>query len=90
MAQLEINHYTSEMANFPDAGIIKWSLIFSPMTMIFLSLAYLSFVYFIGPQFMKNRQPYSLKTFMQFYNIFQIIANFWLVSNIYIYGRPIA
>lgn len=77
------------MANFPDAGIIKW-LIFSPMTMIFLSLAYLSFVYFIGPQFMKNRQPYSLKTFMQFYNIFQIIANFWLVSNIYIYGRPIA
>lgn len=29
---------------------------------------------------MKNRKPYNLKTFIQWYNVFQIIANAYLVQ----------
>ncbi|XP_028048381.1 elongation of very long chain fatty acids protein 1 [Monomorium pharaonis] len=83
MAQVESNHYIPEkMANFTDAQIIKWPFLSSPIPIIFISLVYIYIVYFIGPQFMRNRQPYSLKTFMQCYNFFQIIANSWLVFNI--------
>lgn len=42
-------------------------------------IAYLYFVLSCGPRFMKNRRPYSLKTFIKLYNIIQIIGNAWLV-----------
>jgi len=76
--------------DFTDARTIKWPLISSAMPMIFISLIYLYVVYFAGPQFMKNKKPYSLKTFMQCYNIFQVITNFWLVFNIVTDGKPFA
>ncbi|KAL0132104.1 hypothetical protein PUN28_000105 [Cardiocondyla obscurior] len=48
--------------------------------------AYLYFVLGCGPRFMKNRPPYSLKTFIQVYNIVQIVANSWLVYKHIAYG----
>jgi len=89
MDQLK-SHYISEIANFTDARTIKWTLVPSPMPLIYISLVYLCIVYFAGPLFMKNRRPYSLKTFMQCYNIFQVIANFWIVFNIVTGGKPFA
>ncbi|XP_029158272.1 elongation of very long chain fatty acids protein AAEL008004-like [Nylanderia fulva] len=44
-----------------------------------LIVAYLYLVFIYGPRFMKNRQPYSLKTFIKWYNIIQIVGNAWLV-----------
>ncbi|XP_071641969.1 very long chain fatty acid elongase 1-like [Temnothorax longispinosus] len=76
------------MANFTDARTMKWLLLSSPIPIIFISLAYLYVVYFTGPQFMKDRKPYSLKRFIQCYNLFQIVANFWIVFNIMTDGRP--
>ncbi|TGZ31958.1 Elongation of very long chain fatty acids protein, partial [Temnothorax longispinosus] len=67
---------------------MEWLLLSSPMPIIFILLAYLYVVYFIGPQFMENRKPYSLKRFIQCYNLFQIGANFWLVFNVMTDGRP--
>ncbi|KAG5341193.1 ELOV1 protein, partial [Acromyrmex charruanus] len=58
------------------------------MPVFFISIVYLYIVYIAGPQFMKNRQPYSLKTFMQCYNLFQIISNAWITFNYMTYGRP--
>ncbi|KAG7208152.1 hypothetical protein KM043_009719 [Ampulex compressa] len=37
--------------------------------------SYLYFTLGCGPRFMKDRKPYSLKTFIMYYNIFQIVAN---------------
>ncbi|XP_011865964.1 PREDICTED: elongation of very long chain fatty acids protein 4-like isoform X2 [Vollenhovia emeryi] len=71
------------MANFT-----KWLLFSSPTLVISTSLVYLYFVYFAGPQFMKNRKPYSLKQFIRCYNLFQIVANFLIVFNIMTKGRP--
>ncbi|XP_024886516.1 elongation of very long chain fatty acids protein 1-like, partial [Temnothorax curvispinosus] len=88
VAQLESKHYNSENINFIDARTMEWLLLSSPMPIIFILLAYLYVVYFIGPQFMENRKPYSLKRFIQCYNLFQIGANFWLVFNVMTDGRP--
>ncbi|XP_036143627.1 elongation of very long chain fatty acids protein 1 [Monomorium pharaonis] len=76
------------MDSFTDTRTIKWPFISSPIPIISISLVYIYVIYFAGPQFMKNRKPYSLKTFMQYYNLFQIIANFWLVFNVVTTGRP--
>ncbi|KAG7208151.1 hypothetical protein KM043_009718 [Ampulex compressa] len=40
-----------------------------------LIFSYLYFTLCCGPRFMKDREPYSLKTFIKYYNIFQIVAN---------------
>ncbi|TGZ37778.1 Elongation of very long chain fatty acids protein [Temnothorax longispinosus] len=86
---MESEHYNSEIiANFTNARTMEWLLLSSPMPIIFILLAYLYVVYFTGPQFMENRQPYSLKRFIQCYNLFQIVANFWLVFNVMTDGRP--
>ncbi|EFN62204.1 Elongation of very long chain fatty acids protein AAEL008004 [Camponotus floridanus] len=42
-------------------------------------MTYLLVVLYWGPRFMKNKQPYSLKTLIKIYNFCQIIANAWLV-----------
>ncbi|KAG5333026.1 ELOV1 protein, partial [Acromyrmex heyeri] len=87
MAQLETN-YISETANFTDTQKTKWLLVSAPMPVFFISIVYFYIIYIAGPQFMKNRQPYSLKTFMQCYNLFQIISNAWITFNYMTYGRP--
>lgn len=74
--------------DFTDARIIQWPLVSSPLPILFISFAYLYFVYFAGPQFMKNRKPYSLKRFIQCYNLFEIIVNFGLLFKMMTYGRP--
>ncbi|XP_011155798.2 elongation of very long chain fatty acids protein 1 [Solenopsis invicta] len=78
------------MTNFTDVRTVKWLFVSSPMLIIFISLVYLFVVYFAGPRFMKNRQPYSCKAFMQGYNLFQIIGNFLLVFNFVTKGKPFA
>ncbi|KAL6448926.1 hypothetical protein ACFW04_000582 [Cataglyphis niger] len=70
------HYYWTEMA---DQRTNNWLFINSIYQVPFLLIAYLYFVLRCGPQYMKNRSSYSLKTFMKFYNIFQIIANAWLV-----------
>ncbi|KAG7208156.1 hypothetical protein KM043_009723 [Ampulex compressa] len=40
-----------------------------------LVFSYLYFTLRCGPRFMKDREPYSLKTFIKYYNIFQIVSN---------------
>jgi hypothetical protein len=87
---METNRYLSEtMANFTDIQM-KWPLMSSPMPITFILLIYIYVIYFAGPQFMKNREPYSLKWFIQIYNLFQIVANFWIVFNLMTYGKPLA
>ncbi|XP_029158270.1 elongation of very long chain fatty acids protein AAEL008004-like [Nylanderia fulva] len=77
MTFLKVFHYYwTEMA---DQRTNNWLLINSTYQIPFLLIAYMYFVLRWGPQYMKNRPPYSLKTFMKFYNVFQIIANAWLV-----------
>ncbi|KAM0737184.1 Very long chain fatty acid elongase 4 [Formica fusca] len=62
-----------------DPRVVDLPLIQSSYHVPLIIFAYLYFVLRCGPRFMKNRGPYSLKTFMKLYNIIQIVANAWLV-----------
>ncbi|RLU23799.1 hypothetical protein DMN91_004007 [Ooceraea biroi] len=82
------SHYILQETEFMDPRTIKWILISSPMPVTCIVLVYLYIIYLAGPKFMKNRQPYSLKMFIQCYNVLQVILNFWLVFNGVRRGNP--
>ncbi|XP_024942674.1 elongation of very long chain fatty acids protein AAEL008004 isoform X2 [Cephus cinctus] len=70
------NHYMIEKA---DVRTNDWFLIHSPIPLGLILISYLYFVLGCGPRYMKNRQPLSLKTYIKYYNIFQIVVNALLV-----------
>ena len=54
----------------------------SPWPVFLILFSYVYFVFRCGPRFMKDRPAYQLKTFIKIYNIFQILANAYLVKEI--------
>lgn len=71
----DISYYWKQL----DPRVVDLPLVGSSYQVLFLTIAYLYFVTSYGPQFMKNRSPYSLKTFIKLYNIVQIFGNIWVV-----------
>ncbi|VVC28064.1 ELO family,ELO family, conserved site [Cinara cedri] len=65
-----------------DEEVDSWFLMSTPWPIISIIVVYLLFVLKIGPNFMKDREPYKLKNIMLCYNIFQTIYNafilYWL------------
>ncbi|XP_043671010.1 elongation of very long chain fatty acids protein AAEL008004-like isoform X1 [Vespula pensylvanica] len=61
-----------------DPRVKDW-ILFNPSIIISLLFSYLYFVLVCGPRFMKNKQPFSLKTFIRCYDIFQIVVNSFIV-----------
>ncbi|CAH0551350.1 unnamed protein product [Brassicogethes aeneus] len=64
-----------------DPRVENWPLMKSPGPLFGIIGFYLAVVYVILPAYMKNRKPYSLKTIIYYYNIFQVVA-----CTILIYG----
>ena len=84
MGVLELYHYyNTEVA---DVRTNNWLFISSPFPTAIISLAYLYFVLRCGPRYMKDKPPYSCRKFIQFYNIFQIVANALIVYHIFEVG----
>ena len=73
------NYFNTELA---DKRTNDWPLIGSPLPIIFITCVYLYVVIRWCPNYMKDKQPYSFKTFIKFYNLFQIVANALLVFHI--------
>lgn len=63
-----------------DERTNNWPLVGSPIPMFLIIFSYFYFVLKCGPEFMKNRPAYSLKTYVRCYNAFQIIVNAWAVK----------
>ena len=61
-----------------DPRVRDWLLMSSPAPTLIICLAYLLVVRVLGPMFMKNREPYSLKYPMLAYNLFQVLFNGWI------------
>lgn len=81
-----------------DPRIRDWIIFNTPYPVSLVLFAYIYFVFVCGPRFMKNRKPYSLKAFIRFYDLFQILLNSIIVyqlfkggwySRIWIYCVPI-
>lgn len=51
----------------------------SPWFAIWTVFNYVSFAYWFGPAFMKNRQPYNLRNVMLFYNVTMALFNAYAV-----------
>ncbi|GIY39368.1 elongation of very long chain fatty acids protein AAEL008004 [Caerostris darwini] len=71
-------HGDPRMSVYPmmDTPIISYSLI----------AAYLLFVKIVGPMWMKNRQPYEIRTTMIVYNLLTSVLNAWIFYNFASYG----
>lgn len=60
-----------------------WFLMSSIWPTVGLSALYYWIVRYGGPAFMKDREPYNLKTPMLIYNLFQTIFNIWLFYKVW-------
>lgn len=63
-----------------DDEVDSWMFMNSPWPIFSILFLYLLFVLKLGPAFMENRKPYSLKMPILLYNMFQTLYNAWLVS----------
>lgn len=64
---------------FSDPRSSNWFLIGSLVPIAAIMFFYLYLVLILLPNYMRNRRPHSFKTFMLFYNVFQILANSYYV-----------
>lgn len=51
----------------------------SPLPTALICLTYVYIVKVAGPRFMKDREPYNIRTFLIFYNSFQVILSAYIV-----------
>lgn len=58
-----------------DPRVADWPLMASPIPVATILLAYLAFILYLGPMYMRNRPPYSLHKVMIFYNVFVVFAS---------------
>ncbi|XP_076378144.1 very long chain fatty acid elongase 1 [Megalopta genalis] len=63
-----------------DPRNIVLPLMASPILIPTILASYLYFVLKCGPRYMKDKKPYDLKTFVKYYNIFQIVSNALIVQ----------
>lgn len=63
-----------------DDEVDSWMFMSSPWPIFTILSLYLLFVLKLGPNFMESRKPFSLKTPILLYNVFQTLYNAWLVS----------
>ena len=52
----------------------------SPVLIPLIMFLYLYFVLKSGPEYMKDRKPYNLITFVKCFDVFQILANGYIVQ----------
>ncbi|XP_055848573.1 elongation of very long chain fatty acids protein 7 [Episyrphus balteatus] len=72
------NDRIADLSNGVDKTIDNWLLMSSPLPLLTLLGAYLTFVLKVGPAFMANRKPYNLQKAMVVYNAFQVVFSTWL------------
>ncbi|XP_023014187.2 very long chain fatty acid elongase AAEL008004 isoform X2 [Leptinotarsa decemlineata] len=58
-------------------------IISSPLAAVALVFSYVYAVKFLGPELMRNRKPFNLKILLILYNVLQIVANFYLMYEIF-------
>ncbi|XP_058810232.1 elongation of very long chain fatty acids protein 4-like isoform X2 [Phymastichus coffea] len=69
-----------------DDRTLEWWPVKHEWSIYVMFAGYLYFVLRCGPRFMEKRPAYSLKTFIKYYNIFQIVYNAWIVYSCVKYG----
>ncbi|XP_012216690.1 very long chain fatty acid elongase AAEL008004-like [Linepithema humile] len=73
MGIMDIYHYF--INEISDPRVSDWLLMSNPFGIVLILLAYLSFVLYLGPFYMKERKPYALTRIMICYNVFVATAS---------------
>ena len=71
--------YYDYLWSLRDKRVDHLPLMHSFVPTLTLSGLYLIICIFIGPRFMKNREPYELKSLIQGYNILQVLISAYIV-----------
>lgn len=66
----------------PDPRTSNWFLMGSSLTSLIFAILYILFSTVWGPRYMKDKEPYSLKSFIQLYNCIQIVFSAWMFYEI--------
>ncbi|KAE8603121.1 hypothetical protein XENTR_v10014225 [Xenopus tropicalis] len=66
-----------------DKRVEKWPLMQSPLPTLAISTAYLLVVW-LGPKFMKNREPFQLRYLLIAYNFGMVILNFFIFKELFL------
>ncbi|XP_025416892.1 elongation of very long chain fatty acids protein 4-like [Sipha flava] len=62
----------------------SWVFMRTPWPMFIILAAYLLFVLKLGPNMMKNREPYNIKHIMMIYNLAQTAYNIYIISAVFL------
>ncbi|GBM05935.1 Elongation of very long chain fatty acids protein AAEL008004 [Araneus ventricosus] len=76
--------------SFRDPRTIDWPLCGSPFPILSIIFSYVYFVKVLGPQWMKNREPFKIERIIVLYNILMVIfsAGFFIYGGSYSYIPP--
>uniref|UniRef100_A0A0A9X8R0 Elongation of very long chain fatty acids protein n=2 Tax=Lygus hesperus TaxID=30085 RepID=A0A0A9X8R0_LYGHE len=74
-----IHHHNQLMDTYGDPRVKDWLLMGSPLPTIFLSLAYVFIVKYLGPKLMENRKPFQLRKAIIVYNACMVAFSSWIV-----------
>ena len=65
-----------------DRRIDGWPLMDSPWPTVALCLTYVYLVKVAGPRFMRNREPYDVRSFLIVYNFFQVAFSVYIFTEV--------
>lgn len=65
-----------------DPRVDDYFLMSSPISILCIVAAYLYFVFKIGPELMRYRQPFDLEKTLVVFNLVQIAACSWIVAQV--------
>ena len=86
LLELKISHHPL----VTDVRIAHWPLVYSPIPTIVASIIYVWLVKSYGPRYMKNREPYDLKTVLVVYNALQVASSTFLFYQASLLFNPIS
>lgn len=67
--------YHDVMENKSDERLKNWFMMSGPLPTLIVCIFYIFIVKVIGPKLMEKRQPFVLRRFMMYYNLFQVILS---------------
>ncbi|KAM7301383.1 hypothetical protein ISCGN_016902 [Ixodes scapularis] len=65
-----------------DPRTKNWETLENPFYVLVILVSYISVSKYLGPRYMKHRDPYKLKVAIMIYNLFQVLANMYFLSHI--------
>lgn len=64
-----------------DKRVEKWPLMDNPLPTLAISTSYLLFLW-LGPKYMKNREPFQLRKTLVVYNFSMVFLNFFIFKEV--------